>query len=105
MAYNNGTQVAADLVSAMWQAPTNYALLIKNDSIGPIVVEENYEKDFRIPGAGGLHAGQCDRLRLSAEPFGQSYGELQEKEEETQTSTYDHKRNDPHEEIAPDFSL
>ncbi|HKC87426.1 MAG TPA: hypothetical protein VKG02_15685 [Blastocatellia bacterium] len=86
MAYNNGTQVAAKVTSAMWQAPTNYALLIKNDSIGPIVAEENYEKDFRISGSGGLHAGQRDRLRLSAQTSRQSDGGIQEKEEETQTS-------------------
>jgi hypothetical protein len=82
----------------------NHALKIKNNSMGLIVAEGDYEKDFRIPGAGGLHAGQRDRLRLSAESTRQSDGKLQEKEqEETQTSSYDHKRNNPNEEIGQLF--
>src|SRR5262245_37009844 len=68
--------------------------------MGHFVAEEHYEKDFRIPNAGGLHAGQRNRFRLHAQTFGQSDNELQEKEQEETQTALDRAGCHPNEEIG-----
>jgi hypothetical protein len=90
-----------------------YALSTKDYLTGLITAEEKYEKDFRIPDSGRLHAGR-DGLRSCANPCGQADGQVdderQEKEqEETQTSSFGRQRGDSErgseEEITQAFFL